>query len=118
MANPIDLEQAIDHVKELTPEEKTEIKQWVRDGKSIDVLVTGKSGVGKSSLLNYLLGKEIFKVGASKEVPCTSKVECQVSEKNGITIRAWDSPGLQDGTGDAKYLKDLQDNCSKVDLML
>ena len=114
----IDIEEALDLVEELQPEEKEDIKKWVRDSKSIDVLVTGKTGVGKSSLLNYLLGKTIFTVGESKESHCTSKVICEESERNGIKIRAWDSPGLQDGTGDAKYLKDMQENCSQVDLML
>ena len=118
ISKEIDIEEALDLVEELQPEEKEDIKKWVKDGKSIDVLVTGKTGVGKSSLLNYLLGKTIFEVGKRKESHCTSKVTCEESERNGIKIRAWDSPGLQDGTGDAKYLKGMQDNCSQVDLML
>ena len=117
-AQQISLEKAIDCVEGLSPKEKTAIKQWMKETKSIDVLVTGKTGAGKSSLLNYLLGKTVFEVGGKKGAPCTSKVTYIESEKNGIKIRAWDSPGLQDGTGDAKYLKDLQDKCSRVDLML
>ena len=118
MAQQIDLEQAIDLVEDLQPEEKKEIKEWMRKGKSIDILVTGKTGAGKSSLLNYVLGKTIFKEGDEKDTHCTSRVQCELSEKNGIKIRAWDSPGLQDGTDDDRYIQDLKLKCDKVDLML
>ena len=116
----LNLEQVIDLVDKqlLTPKEKEEIKKWVRDSKSIDVLVTGKTGAGKSSLLNYLLGSKIFKESESRSKPCTCTVESKEVEKNGIKIRAWDSPGLQDGTGGEEYLEDLRQKCKSVDLML
>ncbi len=114
----IDFEKAIDTVEELTPEEKENIKKWIRNGNSIAILVTGKTGAGKSSVLNYILGKTIFDVGKKKDAPCTSEVHCKTSVKNGIKIFAWDSPGLQDGTGDEKYLEDMKKKCTEIDLML
>ena len=33
-----------------------------------NVLIIGKSGVGKSSLLNYIFGKELEKTGAGKPI--------------------------------------------------
>ncbi len=114
----IGIEEAIDIVNDLTPKEKEDIKKWIREGKSIELLVTGKTGTGKSSLLNFLLGKIIFEVGENKYESCTSKVHFKESEKNGIKIRAWDSPGLQDGTGDEKYLEDMKQKCTKINLLL
>ncbi len=114
----IDLEKIIDVVEDLTPEEKEEIKKWLRSGISLEFLVTGKTGAGKSSLLNFLLGTKIFKEGENRNEACTTEVHFEDSEKNGIKIRAWDSPGLQDGTSDDRYLKDMKEKCTKIDLMM
>lgn len=114
----IDFEKVIDSVEDLTSEEKEDIKKLIKNGNSIEILVTGKTGAGKSSLLNFILGKTIFDVGKTKDAPCTSEVHFKDSERNGIKIRAWDSPGLQDGTGDEKYIKDMQQKCAQIDLML
>ena len=60
----------------------------------------------------------MFEEWGRKDIHCTKSVKYEVSEKNGMKIRAWDSPGLQDGSGDDEYLQDLKEKCSKVDLML
>ena len=110
---------AIDRVEDLTDIEKEDIKKWVKGGKSISILVMGKTGAGKSSLLNYFLGKSLFRVGKSKADHFTNEVSSRTTVKNMVKIVAWDSPGLQDGTSnEADYLKDMKAKCSDVDLVL
>ena len=111
--------RAIDLVEGLLETEKEEIKLWVKGGRSVKILVMGKTGSGKSSLLNFFLGKHIFEVGRSKVNPCTDKVTSAQVVKNNVKIVAWDSPGLQDGTSDENaYLEDMKAKCGDVDLVL
>ena len=38
------------------------------ENRSLNIIVAGKSGVGKSSFLNYLVGSEVFKTGVGEPV--------------------------------------------------
>jgi predicted GTPase len=60
----------------------------------LDVMVTGVTGVGKSSTLNALFEKEVAKVGGGV-APETMDIESY--SFNGGGIRFWDTPGLGDG---------------------
>lgn len=92
----------------------------------LKLLVCGKTGVGKSSLVNSLVGKEVCDVGGpgedDRENPfdpqTLSVVEIRARIQN-VLLSIFDSPGLQDGTGnDDKYLEDMYDKCKDVELIL
>ena len=110
---------AIDSNNNLKPKEKEEIKEWIKNKKELRIIATGKTGAGKSSLLNSFIGEKLFEEGEDLD-PHTMMVDQRSCKKDGIHVIAWDCPGLQDGTdNEEEYLKDLAEKTEKkVDLML
>lgn len=92
---------------------------WWRGSNSINILVTGKTGTGKSSLVNSILGKNVAIVGEDLH-PQTVKVSSFSGDIDGIKVMVWDSPGLQDGLNDeVAYLQDIERCCkNKIDLFI
>ena len=97
---------------------------WIQKLKSerkgkIEVLVTGKTGVGKSTLVNALVGRKVAEEGHGLK-PMTKEVtRYSVTTEEGVVIIVWDSPGLQDGTDNEKeYLADMAAKCGSIDLIL
>lgn len=88
-------------------------------GKShLKILVIGKTGVGKSALINALVGYEISP--ESQMEAGTFHVEGIEAELyGGIKVTFYDSPGLHDAKGQEKeYLQQIIDKCQDVDLVL
>ena len=78
--------------------------------KQLSIVVTGKTGVGKSRLVNALLGKPVAVEGRKRRVGCTTEVNSYEVNITGIKIVVWDSPGLQDGSCDeGRYLHNLKE---------
>lgn len=90
-----------------------------RAKKDAHILVAGKTGAGKSKLVNALVGNIVASEGQSLD-PETSMVEShEAKSKKGYTVSVWDSPGLQDGTGrDSEYLKEMKKRCDSIDVLL
>lgn len=64
----------------------------------LNIIITGKSGVGKSSFLNYLSGKDFFKTGIG--TPVTQEYfECvEYQSENGVTYHLFDTKGIEPDT--------------------
>lgn len=69
--------------------------------KNLNIVVVGKSGAGKSSLLNYLVNKEIFETGVGSPVTKTYFDHHQFNHptKN-VTYNLFDTKGIEPDTTD------------------
>ena len=57
----------------------------------VNIIVAGKTGVGKSSLINYIFGKEVAKVGNGE--PVTQEIQEYNLENDNITL--FDTKGIE-----------------------
>lgn len=82
------------------------------------MLVIGKTGVGKSALINALAGNEVSP--ESDMETGTYNVEKIVAElSNGIKVTFYDTPGLHDAKGKEKeYLRQIIDISKDIDLVV
>ena len=84
----------------------------------IHILVTGKTGTGKSALINGLISDNVTEEGSSLD-PTTTKVAQFNRTVRGVSTLIFESPGLQDGTENEKeYLLEMEQKCKKLDLVL
>lgn len=82
-------------------------------------LLAGRAGVGKSSLVNSLLGQAVARVGDYE--PTTADVAVYESELEGVSYTVADTPGLCDDLpeagNDARYLALIRARVPEVDCM-
>uniref|UniRef100_A0A1X7T440 Caspase family p20 domain-containing protein n=1 Tax=Amphimedon queenslandica TaxID=400682 RepID=A0A1X7T440_AMPQE len=101
-------------IKELLQEEKI--------SKDINILVIGRTGQGKSALVNSLieLGEEIVAEGAL--TGCCTTTSQSYTYPNiipGVSVTIIDTPGLQDNQDkEHKYIQEMKNECSEISLVL
>lgn len=76
---------------------------------SLNILIIGKTGSGKSSLINYLYGNNIAKTGVGRPVTQKGFDKYNIKWEN-INVEIYDSVGLEVGDGKSQeWLKNLDD---------
>ena len=94
------------------------IKNLIKENeiKHLNLQIIGKTGVGKSTLVNAILGEKVAKV--KKGEPCTMKTKCYETKKNNF-IRIYDTRGIEISNNyDINKLfnetfKDIKEKCEK-----
>jgi GTPase SAR1 family protein len=94
-------------------------KLQAQRGNKFTFLLVGRTGVGKSSTINSLMGKEIAQVGDYE--PTTMEIKPYNSDINGVDFIVIDTPGLCDDIeevgNDYKYLELMRSKVNQVDSM-
>jgi len=86
------------------------------EGREFVVLLIGRTGVGKSSTINNLMGEKVAPVNPYE--PETMTIEKYKSQLNGVPYTIIDTPGLCDGFDEKNnydYLEMMRSNIDRID---
>ncbi|MFG2047967.1 GTPase [Micromonospora sp. NPDC048935] len=88
--------------------------------RSTRILVVGRTGVGKSSIINSVVGAPVAETG--KYRPTTAKIERYDAEYRESTMVLIDTPGFGDAgwdrSNDERYLALIEQEAGEIDLVL
>ena len=98
------------------------IRKLLESKTDLTIMILGKPGIGKSTLINGLLGKKLAHVsplGAVTLQGCTKMIQPYQMKEGNATITIWDTPGLLDPTCDTdKILAEVAEKCASINLFL
>ena len=101
------------------------IYAWVFGSKSLNILIFGKIGAGKSSLINTLLKEHVAEEGEgiyskTKEVESYTRTIRPIETIiNDVRVTLWDTPGFRDPFTDGKKtMNRISEMCCNVDLFI
>ena len=95
------------------------LMDWMNDSKTVNILVSGKVGTGKSTLINSVLGTSVAAERHSvRQNPKRTRMARHQNLIGGIQVIMWDSPGLCQQADKAKTVEDIRRNCKNIDLCL
>ncbi|XP_047314536.1 translocase of chloroplast 159, chloroplastic-like [Impatiens glandulifera] len=77
---------------------------------SVNVLIVGKSGVGKSATINSIFGEERASINAFE--PATAVVKEMSGIVNGVKVKVFDTPGLKPGVMEQAFNRRERDEVS------
>ena len=84
------------------------------DNFSTNVLIIGKSGVGKSSLLNYIFDQQLAETGSGKPVTKEEIFKYSMTHPSGMTVYVFDTWGLEADKAD-RWTKLIMDEVKAHD---
>ena len=95
------------------------LEVWEIESTKVNIMITGKAGTGKTTLINALIGTNEAVEGFTLD-PQTKAVEhFDRTFENSAHVFVFDSPGLQDGTVDeSKYIADIKEMRDSIDLFI
>lgn len=96
-----------------------EIQHWLARSNHFKILITGKMGTGKSTLVKGLT--EDYEPETEHLLPHTVKVTPYSYERDKISLTIFDTPGLKDdvkGSNDYSYLTDMVKNSQEPNLLI
>ena len=105
---------------------RDKIKQYFAKGKdSVEIVLAGKRGTGKSALVNSIVGKQVAEecngpFSLTAKIVCYTKAVDIPSEilKKTINVTLWDTPGLGDLFDDEATAKEITEKCQETDLLV
>ena len=71
------------------------VAEWVEQSRSLSILVGGRTGSGKSTLVNAFLGTKVCEVGPGSQ-SVTGRVQKVTKSVQCIDLEVFDTPGLSD----------------------
>lgn len=78
-----------------------EINKKIKDLRNLNIVVAGKTGVGKSTLINYIFREQLAETGIGK--PVTQHI--QMITKKDVPLTIYDTKGLELGRDTQKQIK-------------
>lgn len=94
-----------------------EQKEWWESCDSLDVLVVGQCGVGKSTLLNTMFAEEVATVSSDRN-PTTMAVQRYTQQVDGVLLRYFATPGFHPGVQDSEEIvRDIRDTFKSVNMV-